>query len=562
MKKLIIFILLSISLNAQTWNNIAWLFQVPSGSQISTCADQNGVHIIYYTNNWLAYGKTSSDGTVQLSDISIDSGSDLGYAKINSIGGNLFVTYYKSGKIRIAKSTDSGSTWIVDYSTYNEKNTGFNALDTYVEGWNIHLAWSERRIGDPNKYDTHYAKFESNVPRWLDYKKVTDIETEGGDKPSIVVSNDRVHVTYSQYYEIHNRDKIISTGQWQSVENVPYDNQAFVAYVPSINTYYDNNYLHVVYVYVHSNWETTAYVSQAYRSVSGGNWTEDNNSFLTAPSTDKIVSTQTADNKVHVFYHDQTDNKNYHKTISGTTWTTVEEFNNTFDDISSSGNDIFRFEYRTVDNAILYQQYDANPTKPQNLVATFTSSNPVLTWSANPEPDIQSYKIYKMVVGETGWLNVATVSSTTTQWTDTDVTQPGRFDPVYEIDYKIKAVDLSNNLSPYSDVKKVTGTTDVIWKENLSGTEAEGIETYELFSNYPNPFNPATQITYQIPKTGFVNLVVYNSLGELVSTLVNERKEQGRYTVEFNATNLPSGMYVYQLTSGKYRASGKMLLMK
>ena len=55
---------------------------------------------------------------------------------------------------------------------------------------------------------------------------------------------------------------------------------------------------------------------------------------------------------------------------------------------------------------------------------------------------------------------------------------------------------------------------------------------------------------------------MYDTLGKEVATLVNERKEQGRYTVEFNAENLPSGMYIYQITAGKYRASEKMLLMK
>lgn len=238
MRKLIILILLSISLNAQTWNNTAWLFQAPSGSKISTCEDQNGVYIIYYTNDSILFGRTASDGTVQLSNITIDTGSDIGFAKINSIGENLFVTYYKSDKIRIAKSTNLGSTWMVNYSTRDVENTGFNALDTYVEEWNIHIAWSEKRIDDPNKYDTHYVNFESDNISWVSYKKVTDTETEGGEKPSIVVSSDRVHVTYSQYYEIHNRDKIKSTGQWQSIENVPYDNEAFVAYVPAIGTYF------------------------------------------------------------------------------------------------------------------------------------------------------------------------------------------------------------------------------------------------------------------------------------------------------------------------------------
>jgi len=85
---------------------------------------------------------------------------------------------------------------------------------------------------------------------------------------------------------------------------------------------------------------------------------------------------------------------------------------------------------------------------------------------------------------------------------------------------------------------------------------------YSLHQNFPNPFNPSTSISYQIPKDGFVNLVVYNILGQVVSTLVNEHQTIGKYSVRFNESNLPSGVYIYKLHAGEFSSVKKMLLTK
>ena len=85
---------------------------------------------------------------------------------------------------------------------------------------------------------------------------------------------------------------------------------------------------------------------------------------------------------------------------------------------------------------------------------------------------------------------------------------------------------------------------------------------YALQQNYPNPFNPATTISYSLPLKSQVELVIYNTLGESVMQLVNEEKEAGRYSVEFNATSLPSGIYFYRLQAGSFVETKKMVLMK
>ncbi|MBU0561506.1 MAG: T9SS type A sorting domain-containing protein, partial [Bacteroidetes bacterium] len=122
-----------------------------------------------------------------------------------------------------------------------------------------------------------------------------------------------------------------------------------------------------------------------------------------------------------------------------------------------------------------------------------------------------------------------------------------------------QAFDNSGNESNYSSTVSTYGQS--LWKEN-SEEEIEVIQEYALNSNFPNPFNPTTQISYQLPKDGFVNLVVYNALGQEVAKLVNQHQSVGKYSVQFNASNLPSGVYIYKLQAGKFSSVKKMMLTK
>jgi hypothetical protein len=85
---------------------------------------------------------------------------------------------------------------------------------------------------------------------------------------------------------------------------------------------------------------------------------------------------------------------------------------------------------------------------------------------------------------------------------------------------------------------------------------------FALKQSYPNPFNPTTTIKFDIPELSFVTLKVYDVLGKEITTLVNEEKPAGRYELEFNATNLPSGIYFYRLQAGDFIQTRKMILMK
>jgi len=93
--------------------------------------------------------------------------------------------------------------------------------------------------------------------------------------------------------------------------------------------------------------------------------------------------------------------------------------------------------------------------------------------------------------------------------------------------------------------------------------EVEIIPTeFALYQNYPNPFNPNTKIRYQLPQESEVIIKIYDILGSEVITLLNEKKEPGVYEVDFNASQLSSGTYIYRLVAGSFVVTRKMLLMK
>jgi len=123
---------------------------------------------------------------------------------------------------------------------------------------------------------------------------------------------------------------------------------------------------------------------------------------------------------------------------------------------------------------------------------------------------------------------------------DSDIGLPGNY---Y---YRLKQID-NDGTYEYFDVVSV---------------EVGVPNSFNLSQNYPNPFNPATRIDFSLPERQMVSLRIYNSLGELVSELVNEEREAGSYSVTFDAINLPSGVYIYRLQTLEFAENKKMTLLK
>jgi len=85
---------------------------------------------------------------------------------------------------------------------------------------------------------------------------------------------------------------------------------------------------------------------------------------------------------------------------------------------------------------------------------------------------------------------------------------------------------------------------------------------YSLSQNYPNPFNPSTVIEFAMPTSGYVTLKVFNSLGQEVAELINKEMNAGNHSINFNASNLSSGIYFYRISAGKFTETKKMILIQ
>jgi len=117
-----------------------------------------------------------------------------------------------------------------------------------------------------------------------------------------------------------------------------------------------------------------------------------------------------------------------------------------------------------------------------------------------------------------------------------------------------------------SNLRGIDDTLGVVVYDNFTlvgiKNEAQIPSEFVLYQNYPNPFNPSTTIRFTVPKREYVNLTVFNLLGQKVETLVSEKKNQGSYEVKFNALGLPSGVYFYRLQAGSSVRTKKMILLK
>ena len=94
------------------------------------------------------------------------------------------------------------------------------------------------------------------------------------------------------------------------------------------------------------------------------------------------------------------------------------------------------------------------------------------------------------------------------------------------------------------------------------GPDQGGPKEFALCQNYPNPYNPNTQIEFSLPKSAQVKLEIFNAQGRLVTTLANQRFEQGNHELIFDGHDYPSGLYVYRLTTPDFVQQRKMILMK
>ncbi len=183
----------------------------------------------------------------------------------------------------------------------------------------------------------------------------------------------------------------------------------------------------------------------------------------------------------------------------------------------------------------------------------------------SPQGNDQLMVIVVMVAGDTSGIGtgITTISATTGNWTQFSVPityLPNTPNPSFAL-IEFFILDTSGVVlgtigsSAIIDYLTYGAVADV---EYIAGLPRD----YNISQNYPNPFNPSTNIEYSIPSESFVELKVYDILGNEVATLVNEQQQAGVYRADFTADNLPSGMYFARITANEFTQVVKMILLK
>jgi photosystem II stability/assembly factor-like uncharacterized protein len=239
--------------------------------------------------------------------------------------------------------------------------------------------------------------------------------------------------------------------------------------------------------------------------------------------------------------------------LNGVILHTFEGGINLYQQISGTSNNLYStyfadslIGYAVGDNGIILKTNNGGiPVELINFTAHLLESEIVLEWTTATETNNSGFEIERKSDTQV-WLKIGFIPGhgTTTEKQNYQFTD--RPEDAGEYFYRLKQIDFDGSFEYSNEV-------------NIEFIQQF---TFALGQNYPNPFNPTTTITFSIPEREVVTLKIYNSLGEIVGELANEEKESGNYEFDFDASELPSGIYFYTLTSGKFIKTNKMILLK
>jgi hypothetical protein len=186
------------------------------------------------------------------------------------------------------------------------------------------------------------------------------------------------------------------------------------------------------------------------------------------------------------------------------------------------------------------------PVELTSFTATISNHNINLSWQTATELNNRGFNV-ELSINKSDWTIISfikghgtTTSETAYSYIDKSVKPTGKYF------YRLKQLD-NNGTYKYSNIVELNLNLPAV---------------YALNQNYPNPFNPNTLITYSLPLSSNIKLIIYNTLGQSIKTLETGYKLAGNYSVNFNASNLPSGIYFYKLEAGSFSQIKKMILLK
>ena len=461
------------------------------------------------------------------------------------------------------------SQWQTDYRLTNSNPEDYlcmsNAHSVAASGDTVHVVFGEFR--DQTNSIFYKRSLDGGVT-WSPDIIISGAMDNNRDA-SIAVLNGRVHVSWvsalTGQHEIYYR---LST-------NGGYEWRAMVSIVNFSSISVQNPSIALSGSYVHITWMSEVAKSESfisYRSSSNGGLNFGTLQQLTVGGLKGQPSVCSTGDKVMIFFH----NHDYgnreismmRSTNSGSTWPggltrlTDDPAASQFPSASAAGDTVYITwsDNRTGDYQIYFKKSaNGGQTWQTDHKLTSTAGNKNypsiaawgtyvhLTWSNNTDHDI--YYLRGIYSGNS-WQQIVHLTEATSVSEDPSIAASG---PAVHILWR----DTRDNNGEVYYKRNPTG--------NMIGITSFSSQiplSFELYQNYPNPFNPTTKIKFDIPRSGYVTLKIFDVLGREVSVLVNEFIKPGVYETDFDASRLPSGVYFYKLISGDFSETKKMILLK
>jgi hypothetical protein len=425
---------------------------------------------------------------------------------------------YRDGndEIYYKRSTDAGVSWSADTRlTNNSANSELPSVA--VSGSVVHVVWYDNR-DEINNYEIYYKRSTDTGVSWgADTRLTNSIGWSG--HPSVSVSGSVVHVVWHDYrdgnYEIYYKRSTDAGVSWGADTRLT--NNTTMSELPTVTASGS-----IVDVLWQDNRDGNYEIYYKRSTDAGVSWGADtrltnnsassyNPSVAVSGSVVHVIWTDNRDVSYEIYYKRSTD--------AGVTWGADTRLtNNPYASVSPSV---------AVSGSVVHVVWDDRRDGSNGEIYYKRSTNEGVSWGADTRLTNNTAE---------SWYPSIAVSGSVVHviWRDY---RDGNFEIYY----------------------KRNPTGNPIGIKNIS---SEIPSSYSLEQNYPNPFNPITNVKFQISNSGSVKIIVFDLLGKEVATLVNEQLAPGTYSVDFNATNFPSGVYFYRLTTNDFTATKKLILLK
>ncbi len=205
------------------------------------------------------------------------------------------------------------------------------------------------------------------------------------------------------------------------------------------------------------------------------------------------------------------------------------------------------FRLAGINQVLIFLNLILLPVEMTSFTSAVIANDVRLMWTTATELNNSGFEVQRKSADSENWNVIGFVSGKINSNEPNEYTYDDRALAMGSYRYRLKQIDLNGNFE-YFDLSESVN----IGRPN----------SYQLYQNYPNPFNPDTRIVYQIPKTEFIKIVLYDNIGREVRTLYEGRQNAGYHDLKVNFDNLSSGMYYYTMTAGTFADTKKMVLMR